>query len=72
MIDVGTGLAVLGIGGPITAAIIKFVPSRLKGNGNGYVSKELCNEKHKHADQRFDEIMAILARIEGKVDHAQR
>lgn len=57
MFDVGTGLAVLGIGGPIMAAIIKFAPARR----NGYVMKEVC-------DERFQNVLQRLQRIELKLD----
>lgn len=43
MIGTGEGLAIFGVCGTIIAAIAKFVPKR---NGNGVVSKELCNERH--------------------------
>lgn len=37
---IGVGLSVLGVCGPLTAAIIKFVPRRDgNGNGNGNGSK---------------------------------
>lgn len=56
MIDVGTGLAVLGIGAPIMIAVMKFVPSR-----EDKYSKELCQTIHRGIDAR-------LAKIEGKID----
>lgn len=75
--DLGTGLtiasAIAGVSVPVTVAMIKYGPQKESGNGNGVknhdlVTKEVCTEKHKHADQRFDDIMAFLRRIEEKID----
>lgn len=63
----GLGLILLGVGIPIAAAIIKFVPAR-NGNGNGYVSKEVCHIMHANLDRRLGEMQKFLCDIDGKMD----
>lgn len=68
MIDVGTGLTVLGIGGTITAAIIKFVPQRVSSNGNGNngngcVTEKLCQERHGNLEKAVEKIDKKIDRL---------
>lgn len=65
----GLGLIILGVGIPIAAAIIKFVPAKNgNGNGNGYVSKEVCHIMHANLDRRLGEMQKFLCDIDGKMD----
>jgi len=69
MIDIGTGLAILGIGGTITAAIIKFVPPIFGSNGNGcYVKKDLCDERSGHIQSDIKEIKETVNKIFDKME----
>jgi hypothetical protein len=56
MVDIGTGLAILGISAPIVVAAMKWIPQ-----SESRYSKELCESLHRGIDCR-------LVRIENKVD----
>ena len=64
MIDAGVGLAVLGISAPITAAIIKFIPS----TNNKYMTKELCNERSGGIKEDIGEIKVTVNKIFDKLE----
>lgn len=70
-IDVGTGLAVLGVCGTVTTALIKFVPSRTNSaskNGNGYVRKETCEAMHKGMDAQLKVLVEDVREIRRLVE----
>lgn len=46
MVDVGVGLAVLGIGAPIAAGILKWAPQTNGRGGNSNVPEKLCNARY--------------------------
>jgi len=59
VIETGVGLAILGLGAPVTAAIIKLMPQ--KQNSNGYVQQQVCSVIS-------EDIKSRLVRIENKLD----
>ena len=67
MIDAGVGLAVLGISAPITAAIIKFIPS----TNNKYMTKELCDERSGGMKEDIKEIKTTVNKIFDKLEARQ-
>lgn len=76
---IGIGLTVLGVGGPITAAIFKYGPSSPNGSstraqgqepsgGNGkvkYMSRDLCDERSGHIRQEIQEMKDTQERMWG-------
>ena len=70
MIDAGVGLAVLGIGAPITAAIIKMVPPRNILNRD-YIKKDLCKERSGGMKEDIKEIKATVNKIFDKLEARQ-
>ena len=62
---VGIGLAVLGVGGPITAAIIKLVPG--KSNNGNYVETKFCDERSGNMQDDIREIKEVVNKIFDKL-----
>jgi len=69
MITEAQGMAVLGVGIPFAAAILKFVPQKQpkengNSNGNGkYVSKDICQVMHAEINRRLQSIETKIDRI---------
>jgi len=68
----GIGLTVLGIGGPITAAICKFVPTPKPLNGNSPVSKDVCIAKHESIEKALSSLQTQIGDIHKYIMAKQR
>jgi len=65
--DIGTGLAILGICGTIITAIIKFVPSKKNCNGEKYVEEKVCNQIEKNISNQIDSIKDMIGEIKNDI-----
>jgi hypothetical protein len=56
-------IALFGVCGMITTALVKFVPSK-KVQPNGNISKAICEEKHRNINDRLTSIDQKLQSID--------
>ena len=76
MLTIGTGLAIMGFGVPITAAILTYSPRRKKSslvpspfNGNGtYLRKDVYQAERTAMMEKLKGHETWLKSIDGKVD----
>lgn len=69
-VDVGTGLAMLSISGPIIVAMIKFMPTRENGNGSAKTDhlQIFCPEHH----QLVNEVKEGFEQLHQKVNRTDQ
>ena len=63
--DIGTALAVLGPCAIITAAIIRFAPSKGCNDNGKYVSRAVCQERFNRIMAELDEMKQMLRALQG-------
>jgi len=76
MIGTGEGVAIAGVCGTITAAILRFVPRRNSNNSGNpgnpinpkdFVSEKLCDERSKNLEGRIERLGGYMKEVKEEI-----